>query len=145
MRARLWTPEECRTAARIFRETSSFAGIARVLGRSSGAVWNRYNEHGETFVTKAQFSLVRGSPREKPDEAAIADRDAIMALDPVSTTAALLGDPLPGRSALDRMLAQQSQTRLRTVEPALSLVEDAPRSPTQSIDTARAHYSSEVR
>jgi hypothetical protein len=34
----------------------------------------------------------------------LADRDARASLLPVSLTQALLGDPLPGRSALDRIL-----------------------------------------
>lgn len=40
-----------------------------------------------------------------PSAEALAERDRLAMLEPVSLTAALLGDPLPGRSALDKRRA----------------------------------------
>lgn len=38
----------------------------------------------------------------RPPDDVLAARDRYLSLQPISLTAALLGDPLPGRSALDR-------------------------------------------
>jgi hypothetical protein len=58
----------------------------------------------EAAVVKERVERRVASPRPSPEQ--LYDRDQRLALSPRSLTAALLGDPLPGRSALDRRQPQ---------------------------------------
>jgi hypothetical protein len=79
----------------------SFQDIGRALGRTTASCHAKYN------MRQQEPSPVHGQPeagmRVTVSAAAIADRDArYQAWLRQSPAAALLGDPLPGRSALDQ-------------------------------------------
>lgn len=105
MTYRPWTREDCATAARMWREMSAqdeearAAAIGHMIARKPHTVLRRHLEFGSSFAGEG---VSRAAPRAPVPPHVLAERDAIIAASPRSLTAALLGDPLPGRSALDR-------------------------------------------
>ncbi|ODM79080.1 hypothetical protein A6452_28715 [Bradyrhizobium elkanii] len=87
-------------------EGLKWPAIGAALGRSEYAVAARYREH-------ASEGGISRNVRKAQSEAFLA-RQALAELPPRSLTAEFFGDPLPGRSALDRRQAQP-------VIPAISL------------------------
>lgn len=94
------------SVAQIFRE------IAIQLDRSSDAVGHRFKRSGRSFIGKYR-EPARKTPRARiknqvhhvqqiPREV-IAERNRAALLGHPSVTSVLCGDPLPGRSALDRL------------------------------------------
>jgi len=121
-----WTMEECRTAAKLWREAAGapedrYTAIGKALDRTYYSVRARYNAFGSNFagenkrpyhghpsghfVEHRRRVIVDGEAvtveRRVPDEV-LAERDRRQALEPINLTAAFCGDPLPGYSALDR-------------------------------------------
>ena len=109
--SRGWSEREVVLAAQIFRESIGMRNsqimraIAAKLRRSMGSVEARFGLFGPSFINP------RGNLH--PDTAnqgtwivprrILEERDERMMLEPQSLTAMLMGDPLPGRSALDRV------------------------------------------
>jgi hypothetical protein len=97
-----WTPEEDRDVMRM-----SYSDFQLIHDRTKRAIESRREYINNGYRTK---SLKLGDivkPAERPPAAVMAERDYRMALAPRDTTAALLGDPLPGRSALDRRIMEE--------------------------------------
>lgn len=119
---RRFTDTETQELMRLLEEGWSFRAVGRALNRSTGSInerikWLRRTPE-EHEAVNSRRNAVR-SPRGivvsaelgkgiKPDERVLRDRDRRLALPPRNLTAAICGDPLPGSSALDRMLAQVS-------------------------------------
>lgn len=114
---RRWTPQEIETAARLYAANVKIFGrehtmemIAREIGRTPTSVNCRLSVRGRTFdaTSRRSFHVASvgsaGSILVVPDRV-IAERDRARDLEPRDLTAALCGDPLPGRSALDRRRA----------------------------------------
>lgn len=86
------------------RSSAISESLVRMRQRRKAAGWQ----------SKAQRAMARG-PILHPDACArivipadvLADRDRRAALEPVSITAAVCGDPPPGRSALDQKRMRQ--------------------------------------
>ncbi|MHC2867957.1 hypothetical protein ACVIYH_009090 [Bradyrhizobium diazoefficiens] len=92
-----WPPEELAQLLMLKDEARlGWTEIGKRLGRSSGACWSKYH-----YVKNA-------APKNKVAQTEPVDQESHrewlhrMSLSPVNLTAALLGDPLPGYSALDR-------------------------------------------
>jgi hypothetical protein len=97
-----WTPEEDRDVMRM-----SYSDFQLIHGRTKRAIESRREHINNGHRTK---SLKLGDivkPAERPPLAVLADRDHRMAIAPRDTTAAILGDPLPGLSALDRRIMEE--------------------------------------
>lgn len=121
------TVDELELAKKLRREGETWAAIGRTLGKRDNtvraAVSVEFREHramlaaawsrrrrtrpdsmGDIGVGPECPRPHNGEPPERlhiPPEV-LEDRDRRRELDPISITAALLGDPLPGRSALDQ-------------------------------------------
>lgn len=78
----------------------SFPQIDAALGRRHGVCKAKYQQLRDGGSLLVERRLIEPPPIKVPEDR-IADRDRRRALSPASITAALLGDPLPGRSALD--------------------------------------------
>ncbi len=118
-----WTEKDIEVAARLYRQRDHklggqsriFRKIATELGRTISGVNGRFRDHGPNFTgsedgwrKKIRYanpypgqSHITSFRVEIPSRVA-AERDRAMELGPQSITAAMMGDPLPGRSALDR-------------------------------------------
>jgi len=102
-----WTAEECATAARMWQELGDMTKIqkcreiGKAIGRSYLAVEFQEKVRGPTFDGIAPVAE-RLDPRNCPPAHVLEERNRAYAGD-VSLTAAWMGDPLPGRSALERM------------------------------------------
>lgn len=113
-----WTEEEKRIALSMRRPDGKFnrKAIARKLGRSIISVegflaYQRMSTEGRrhrniqrmrrkwTLQGKDVSEITRFT---RPDPETLAERDWCLSRGPRDLTAALLGDPLPGRSALER-------------------------------------------
>jgi hypothetical protein len=97
-----WTPEEDRDVMRM-----SYSDFQLIHDRTKRAIESRREYINNGYRTK---SLKLGDivkPAERPPPAVLAERDHRMAIAPRDTTAAILGDPLPGRSALDRRIMEE--------------------------------------
>jgi len=81
-------------------ERLSFPEIDAALGRRHGVCKAKYRQVREGDSAIVERRLLEPPPIKVPPDR-IADRDHRRALSPASITAALFGDPLPGRSALD--------------------------------------------
>jgi hypothetical protein len=121
----LWTSNEIERAALIFRAESKdkskravCAIIADALRRTEKSVQARLAAYGTSFdeprkhwVSErkprpgagptAHYVFAKGRP-EQTRPSVLAELERFKGSQPVSITAALMGDPLPGRSALDR-------------------------------------------
>ena len=146
-----WSKEECARAAEILKARTGTRQqacelIAKALQRSVAAVSTRLSNHGSTFfrAPKPRPKRVRG-PMQGPrvttanfistaiviPAEVITDRDRRRQLEPTSVTAMLMGDPLPGRSALDR---QQHRAIPLRQPPKIS-----------AITTMRNNYAGDLR
>ena len=117
-----WTAEELKLATDMRAEGKTHPEIAKAVGRSKKAVRNKLNKTSftsEELVKRAQSaklyrarSCTQNERRvhadgystvgSRPTEELIRERDERSALRPRDLTAAFFGDPLPGRSALER-------------------------------------------
>jgi DNA-binding CsgD family transcriptional regulator len=89
------SPDEIQTARLMRREGKTIAWIARKLKRSRAAIGDACR--GAAHINDVHVVAVPAH--------VLAERDARLALDPRNLTAAFAGDPLPGRSALDKKMA----------------------------------------
>lgn len=97
---REWTEEEFARAVALRAAGHSYGAIDKMLGR-------RYGSSGQKLTYLCTYSTVTKLPPYTtalliPPAAVIADRDHRINLQPQSVTAALMGDPPAGYSALDR-------------------------------------------
>ncbi len=123
---RRWTAKEILLANTLRGKGKTDEEIAQALGRTLSAVeghfrWHamaqherderaeRIRRHRKKYRVRDGLTGRRaaGTVRDrvepmKPDAQALAERDIRMRTPPRDLTAFLLGDPLPGRSALDR-------------------------------------------
>lgn len=110
---RLWTKEETEAALRMKKEGRSPAEIAETLSRTPSSVISRIdfvtmpaerrqkvrdriNEYQRSFRAVGLVTI-----HCRPSVDLLEERDRLLSL-PRPLTAELMGDPLPGRSALDR-------------------------------------------
>jgi hypothetical protein len=118
---RRWTEEDCSIAATLYAaeiergpQGPSVKFVAERLGRSFASVMQRLHERGPTFNGPQRY-LHRHVGRERsktayictvhsepPPAHVISEWNRRSTLQPASLTAFLMGDPLPGTSALDR-------------------------------------------
>ncbi|MCP1832802.1 hypothetical protein [Bradyrhizobium sp. USDA 4545] len=108
--ARPWTDAEHRRMLKMKAEGHKWPAIGAALGRTEYAVAARYREH-------ASDGGISRNVRKAQSEAFIA-RQAIYDLPPRSLTAEFFGDPLPGRSALDRRNAKPESRSISLAEHA---------------------------
>lgn len=90
-----WTAKELIASQRMRVEGRTYAQVAEFLGRTRSAVKARFAK------LDRPSRAARTIPMFVP-ESALEERDRRLALAPRDTTALLLGDPLPGFSALER-------------------------------------------
>lgn len=97
-----WTPEEDRDVMRM-----SYSAFQLIHGRTKQAIQSRreYINNGHRTKAVKWGDIVK--PDERPSKGALAERERRRALVPRDTTAAILGDPLPGLSALDRRTMEE--------------------------------------
>src|SRR5581483_9672390 len=121
---RNWTNDEAQKAQAYYdkrlpdgvSEAQIYRELAEILNRSSNAIGHRFKRRGRGFIGK-----YREPPRSRPSRAStnnhvakamsipeevIAERNRVALLGYRTTTARLMGDPLPGRSALDRLKSE---------------------------------------
>lgn len=115
--SRYWSPEEAELALKTWQsldpqmsETQRCKIVAGVIGRSPDAIFGRRRDHGESFGVHGK--PIRREKRERPPTRDIVvpdevweERDKAYERGHQSISAMLMGDPLPGRSALDRRQA----------------------------------------
>ena len=92
-----WTVEEDAQLLRLRAEGKTFLTIAHRLGRRQRSCAEHY-----ALLCGEPASGDYGGVRHEPPPSILAERDACLSYGHVSLTAAICGDPLPGRSALDR-------------------------------------------
>jgi hypothetical protein len=97
------TSDEIHTARLMRRQGKTIEEIARGLGRSRDAI----REACRGFARIVHSVAV-------PDHV-LAEREQCLARPPRDLTAAIAGDPLPGRSALDRKMASVTVMRSNLV------------------------------
>jgi hypothetical protein len=102
-----WTADDIAVAARMYRHGGatrrrSLELIATTLGRTLASVASRANVYGPSFANPRIASISEHSEGWFVPESVLAEREQRQALEPQSLTAALMNDPLPGCSALDR-------------------------------------------
>ena len=105
MSGRWLTPDEIHTAQLLRREGKTFGQIGRRLGRSREAIRDACKGLAHTVVHNVPSVGV-------PDHV-LAEREQCLARQPRDLTAAIVGDPLPGRSALDRKMASVAAMRAK--------------------------------
>lgn len=112
MSGRLLTPDEIHTARLLRREGKTFGQIAQYLGRSRETISEACKGLARIVIHDAQAVAI-------PDHV-LAEREQRLALQPRDLTAAIVGDPLPGSSALDRKMASVAAMRaeLACVRPS---------------------------
>jgi hypothetical protein len=121
---RPWAAEEWQRAQDLQKQGLGFDDIAVRLNRSGRAVRAKFakeNLTAEQRQQRAEYQRLRRSEEIKTRQiagvtfakvptreaaSAFAQRDRKLALTPRNLTAAILGDPLPGYSALDRRTAR---------------------------------------
>jgi hypothetical protein len=92
-----WPPEDVAQLVMLKDEARlGWTEIGKRLNRSSGTCWSKYH------YIKNHVASVKVVAREPANAETHREWLRRMALSPVSLTAALLGDPLPGYSALDK-------------------------------------------
>lgn len=92
-----WTPEEDHDVMRM-----SWRAFQRIHSRTRHAIQSRREYINNGYRTKSLNFGDIVKPSHRPPLDVLAERDERLARMPRDTTAALLGDPLPGLSALDR-------------------------------------------
>lgn len=100
-----WTDEECATLFHL-RDVKhwSFTRIDDHLLRSRGNAAGKYQS-----LKKHAAKEAGEAPADKAPAHVLIERAVRRALAPRDLTAAVFGDPLPGRSALDRRLAGEAE------------------------------------
>jgi hypothetical protein len=104
--SKLWTEEDVATAAALWAGLSDMLQqqraeiVGEAIGRTYHGVLHRYNKFGDSFdgATRGPMSAKHN---RAPDHV-LAERDRAIASDTRSPAAVMLGEPPPGRSALDR-------------------------------------------
>ncbi len=96
-RATIWTREECDTLVEL-RDVKKmkWENIAEAMGKSYSATHAKYN-----YIMTARARIYVSNGVTIPDERDL-DRRHRQTLEPRDLTAAFMGDPLPGYSALER-------------------------------------------
>ena len=110
-----WSDADRATVLRLHTEKKSYAEIAAAVGRSSFAVRVKLRK---LLMTPQQRAMYLATERRRyqsqvpardvesvgirPSEAELRDRNMRLMTPPRDLTAAYMGDPLPGRSALER-------------------------------------------
>jgi len=95
-------PKEDKEEARRLREAGwDYNDIAAKLGRAASTIREIFNRPGRDHKRNPKLKKIYETSFHVP-ESVLADRDYRAGLRPVSITAALMGDPLPTRSALER-------------------------------------------
>jgi len=109
MTVSIWTVElEHRLVSMREDEGASFADIADELGLAESVVTNQYYRICQSLQKGERAKFRRADVIEQIEEASVARcRREEHALATGDVTAVFFGDPLPGRSALDRMRARQ--------------------------------------
>lgn len=103
-----WTDEECAALLHLRDEKHcSFTRIDDHLLRSRGNAAGKYQS-----LKKLAAKDAGQTPSDKAPAEVLAERATRRALSPRDLTAAVFGDPLPGRSALDRMLAGEAEPEI---------------------------------
>lgn len=107
-----WTAEDVRIAAKTFwraraqglNRMDSIRKAAEACGKARSTVQARYKDYGSSFRNlKIEAQGDRRESRHGPPDTVLAERDRnYAAMDRMSLGARLMGDPPPGRSALDR-------------------------------------------
>jgi hypothetical protein len=104
----LWRKDEVDEMVAMARNGQPFRAIADHLQRPISGVRLKFKEYARSLTPSSRKALwaERDENLQLPiaglaSAAQLADRAAREATTPSSITAALLGDPLPGRSALD--------------------------------------------
>ena len=101
-----WTPHELIRARAMRNNGCSYAEVDRRLGRRTGSTQGKFDY---VASQKLRDPHIAGSMRA-PDYV-LAERDATRAAaDLRDLTGELMGDPVPGRSALDRKRAAERAT-----------------------------------
>lgn len=93
----LWRPEEIALARRLRNEGHTYLVIAKQLGRSEGAIERKLFRRGTSLISQIRRTEAQAVV---PDDVA-AERERAYAYDQ-DPCVALMGDPRPGRSALER-------------------------------------------
>lgn len=93
-----WSRDEIDRAAALYDEHRNYKKVARIMGRDDSMI--RGYLQGRHLGPYRDFLFTR-DPRDIPPSV-IDDRDRRADLAPRDLTAAFFGDPLPGRSALER-------------------------------------------
>jgi hypothetical protein len=107
MSGRWLTSDEIHTARLLWREGKTFGAIARHLGRDRETIRDACKGLARMVIHDVQTVAV-------PDHV-LAERDRTLAQAPRDLIAAVVGDPLPGRSALDRTMASVVAMRSKLV------------------------------
>jgi response regulator RpfG family c-di-GMP phosphodiesterase len=101
------TSDEIHTARLLRREGKTFGQIARRLGHSRESIRDVCKGLARIVIHDVKAVAI-------PDHV-LAERDQRLARQPRDLTAAIVGDPLPGRSALDRKMANVTAMRSKLV------------------------------
>jgi IS30 family transposase len=96
------TPDEIHTARLLRREGKTIEQIARHLGRSRETISEACKGLARIVIQDVHVVSV--------PEHVLTERDQRLARQPRDLTAAIAGDPLPGRSALDRLQSRHHST-----------------------------------
>lgn len=107
MSGRWLTPDEIHTAQLLRREGKTLGAIARRLGRGRETIRDACKGLGRVVIHDVQAVAV-------PDHVLV-EREQRLARQPRDLTAAIVGDPLPGSSALDRKMASVAAMRSQLV------------------------------
>lgn len=118
-----WTPQDIRVAAQMWQrdvidrfgddeadwprgvKNLALVAIAAALHRRIETVHSRYDNYGPSFASRRQLGRLLDRRHVSLDVLAARERRNA-ALDARDVTAAIMGDPPPGYSALDRMRRQ---------------------------------------
>jgi len=108
----IWTDEQKKLAVKMREDGHRYVDIAPHVGKTKEAVSSYFQYHNrseeqrerrrETANIRARGGEEVEAPWGRPSPEMLAERDRCFALGPRDLTAALLGDPLPSRSALER-------------------------------------------
>ena len=105
MKAGPWKPDDIALLVDLRAQGAAINDIAERLNRTVASVHGKLNHIRAERRPRPKAKMGRPPITPPPDDhriAALAARDRRLALAPRDLTASLLGDPLPGYSALDR-------------------------------------------
>ena len=110
----IWTDDQCKLARKMLAEGHRYADIAPHIGKTREAVASYFQYHNKSEEqrerrremtnarSRGDYETDPETPWGRPSAEMLAERDRCFALVPRDLTAALLGDPLVGRSARER-------------------------------------------